>query len=85
MLLTLLACTQSNSGKGTDVVDSGGVIESRDYACGWEANDPGDLASTGNGTGDVAIDWTVTDQCGDDYHLWDGHGKYTLVMAPPFW
>ena len=36
-------------------------------------------------TGDVVMDWTMTDQCGDDYHLWDGYGSYTLVMAPPFW
>ena len=86
MILSLLACTtvpdENLGGDDTEFIDP---VEQREYACGWDANDPGGLESTGSSNGDVMSDWTVTDQCGDEFHLWDGYGAFTLVMSPPFW
>ena len=81
MLTLLLACAVPT--ENDSVV--AGAHEAREYACGWDATDPGTLEATGNQIGDVVSDWTAQDQCGEDVHLWDGHGRVTLVMAPPFW
>ena len=55
------------------------------YACGWEHNDPGTLASTGAEVGDVMASVTLTDQCGDEVDLWDFHGEYHVLFMTAAW
>ncbi len=78
MLLSLLACTDAPP-HDSQLDDTEAP---RSYACGWQSGDPGDLASTGNQVGDVVADLSGTDQCGDEYHLWDGYGTRTVLLAP---
>lgn len=82
-LAALVACTEAPLDTGV----SGGVdVPERDpYLCGWEQNDPGDLVSTGAWEGDVIADFSAPDQCGEDYRIWDGYGRYTVLVSVPFW
>ena len=55
------------------------------YACGWEHNDPDNLASTGSDKGDVIDNLLMYDQCGDAVNLWDFHGKYNILYLTVGW
>jgi hypothetical protein len=80
----LAACSAEPGNTGDDGTED--TLPTRtEYICGWDVNDPGDLVATGNEVGDVVADYATTDQCGEPYRLWDGAGKWTYVMAPPFW
>ena len=72
-------------GPEVEVVDSPDVTRSPTYACGWPKNDPGTLIATGTGVGDVVADWGAQDQCGERYRVWDGYGRYMLLLSPVFW
>jgi hypothetical protein len=43
----------------------------RCYACGWQHNDPGNLASNGSAEGNVIGDMQLVDQCEETVSLWD--------------
>jgi len=83
--------TESNDTTTTDSTDDWldtdtGPVEFReDYACGWDQNDPGDLAATGSAVGDTIADWSAPDQCDEPYRIWDGAGNYTLLLSVAFW
>ena len=55
------------------------------YACGWEHNDPGDLASTGEEYGDVMDNFALVDQCGEMVDMWDFHGEYHVLYMTAAW
>ena len=55
------------------------------YQCGWEHNDPGSLASTGNAEGDVVENLQLTDQCGEQVDLWDFYGEYHVLYLTAAW
>ena len=83
-MIFLLACT--GPVKDPEVLDTAFEETAPDpYACGWERGDPGTLEATGSELGDVVADLSGIDQCGDEYHLWDGHGSHTVLLAPVFW
>ena len=71
------------TGNGQDPAD--GAATTNTYACGWPKNDPGTLVATGTGVGDVVADWGAQDQCGERYRVWDGYGRYMLLISPVFW
>jgi hypothetical protein len=84
--LGLGAC--SSGGDDSDPADTdtqGSDTDVEFYACGWPKLDPGNLVSTGSGIGDVVADWGGTDACGERYSVWDGYGRYMLVLSPVFW
>jgi hypothetical protein len=82
MLLLLACATPANPDlEDTQVAE----VEVEPYACGWNKGDPGDLESTGSDLGDVVADLSGVDQCGEEYHLWDGYGTHTVLLAPAFW
>lgn len=55
------------------------------YACGWQHNDPGDIASTGAALGDTISNLSLVDQCGDMVDLHDFAGGYTLAFMTAAW
>jgi hypothetical protein len=55
------------------------------YACGWEHNDPGSLASKGASVGDVIENLELVDQCGEPVDLWDFAGKYHILYMTAAW
>ena len=93
LLLGLIACGAEpvTDDVSTDDVntDDGstddGIVTVDEYACGWEMNNPGTLASNGGDIGDIVGELTGTDQCGDTYNIWDGHGAYMMLVSVPMW
>lgn len=55
------------------------------YACGWEHNDPGNLASTGADYGDIVANVQLPDQCDEVVDLWDFHGEYHVLYMTAAW
>ena len=55
------------------------------YACGWEHNDPGDIASTGSAIGDVMASVQVQDQCAEVVDTWDFYGEYHVLYMTAAW
>jgi hypothetical protein len=55
------------------------------YKCGWKRNDPGRLASTGSGIGDLMENVQMTDQCGDMVSIWDFYGEYHILYMTAAW
>ena len=55
------------------------------YKCGWKHNDPGRLASTGAGIGDLMENVQMVDQCGDMVSIWDFYGEYHVLYMTAAW
>lgn len=55
------------------------------YGCGWEHNDPGDIASTGSAVGDVMANLQLEDQCGEVVDTWDFYGEYHVLYMTAAW
>jgi hypothetical protein len=55
------------------------------YACGWAHGDPGDIESTGSDVGDVSINISGIDQCGESVDLYDLAGQYRLLFMTTVW
>lgn len=60
--------------------------EDHPYTGGWEIADCRDsIESTGNGEGDIARDFTLTDQFGDEVSLHSFCDRTVLVVNFAFW
>jgi hypothetical protein len=68
-----------------DCVSDPTDAEEQCYACGWGHNDPGDLASTGAGYGDVMDNFALIDQCGEMVDMWDFYGEYHVLYMTAAW
>lgn len=55
------------------------------YACGWEHNDPGDLAGIGPNEGDTLKNLKMTDQCGETVPMHDLAGDYHILFMTTQW
>lgn len=57
----------------------------RCYTCGWKHNDPGTLAATGSGEGDVIANLDLVDQCKEPVRLWNFAGEYHILFMTTSW
>jgi hypothetical protein len=83
--LGLAGCSPGPADTDVSDTDHPDDTDLETYACGWPKLDPGNLVSTGSGIGDVVGDWGGIDACGERYSVWDGFGRFTLVLSPVFW
>ena len=60
---------------GSDPID----IDDSCYECGWGRNDPGNIAATGAGHGDVMENITLVDQCREEVDIYDFAGEYHIL------
>lgn len=54
------------------------------YEGGWRKDDCDGIVSTGNDVGDIAENFTLTDQFGQDWHLEDFCGRVLLIEFSGF-